>query len=203
MTDDDFSQAASDRLRRLFVAEVAIGRAARLLDKTPINSFRLSFVHANFADARFVHIVRHGVQVANSMASYRPRVRWHGFGDYKWRQIEAHAMRSDRYRDLLPLCTGQYDRGMLEWRMSLDAAFEFFEDFPRDRHLTVSYDDLMHNPPAVTSTVEKWMGLEPSREVRRFAVDRVRRRTPEADRSAVPATARAIAGDLLDRLDLL
>ncbi len=45
----------------------------RLLDKTPHNSLRIGFLHAIFPDAKFIHIIRDGRDVALSAA-----IQWRG-----------------------------------------------------------------------------------------------------------------------------
>jgi len=56
-----------DRIRRYFEDSVTADGKARILEKTPQNCLRASFVDAVFPNARYIHIIRNGYESALSI----------------------------------------------------------------------------------------------------------------------------------------
>lgn len=63
---DDATPAIKARIRSAFGRFLARSGRARFAEKTPINCLRVPFVHEVFPDARFVHLIRNGVEVSMS-----------------------------------------------------------------------------------------------------------------------------------------
>ncbi len=64
---DGSDRVAEAQRRQSFEAVDAAGRR-RLVEKTPVNSFRIGYLDALCPDARFVHIIRDGRDVAASIS---------------------------------------------------------------------------------------------------------------------------------------
>ena len=64
-------------IRSAFAKFVREQNKKRLLEKTPSNSLRPEFVHAIFPDAKFVHVMRHGL---DSVLSLRHMTQCHAHG---------------------------------------------------------------------------------------------------------------------------
>lgn len=188
------------RLRRLLARQVARTGRPRLVEKLPINSFRLPFIDAVLPDARYVHIVRDGVEVARSIEHWCRQREWFGTDDYKWRLLVEYAERQPRYRGLAASCHDDYARGLLEWRLSEDAALEFLATLPATRHLAVRYDDFVRAPGEVLASIERFLGLEPSLDARRYADANVTGPSRPPAAPSDPLVTERIAGDLLRRL---
>lgn len=84
LTKADFSHRKSKKLSRLFKFETFIQRGPVLVEKLPINNFRLEFIRCIFPDARFIHIYRNGLEVARSIEKLSNRGEWFGANAYKW-----------------------------------------------------------------------------------------------------------------------
>ncbi len=191
----------SRRLRALFADEVRATGRPRLLEKLPINSFRLPFLDAIFPGALFLHIVRNGLEVAASIARECAEGRWYGESDYKWRQLVRFAEAHDAMAVLPGLCHTDYERGLLEWRLSVETACGFYAKLPPARHLELRYEALLKNPAGVLAGIERFVGIAPDDGVRVFAEANIARRSPEARPPTVEELR--IAGPLLDRLGYL
>ena len=61
-------------IRGAFAARVRAAGKMRMAEKTPSNALRLGFIDRIFPDARFVHIIRHGLDSVLSIRSY-----WAGY----------------------------------------------------------------------------------------------------------------------------
>lgn len=170
-----------------------------LVEKLAINNFRLPFLHALFPEAKFINIVRHGVEVARSIARKVADRQWYGHGDRKWALLAEHA-RAAGLEDLLPLCSGPLEKGLLEWRMSVDAAGAFFQANPDVPALHVRYERLLADPGRVCSALARFLEIEDDERVREWAGANIARRSAPAEDGQIPEAAEQIAGDALRRL---
>jgi hypothetical protein len=199
---DDVRPETTAKIAKAFGAELWLQRGTILVEKLPINSFRVAFIHAMFPDARFIYMLRHGLEVARSIAKLAPRGLWFGHNDYKWRLLSDLARKSGDAR-LVELCTSDELRGLLEWRLSLLAARSALERLPRGRWIEIRYEDLVDDPLAMCRQLEAFLGLPPSDTMRRFASEELGRRSHAARMGDLSPEAREIAGDLLAELGYL
>ncbi len=170
-----------------------------LVEKLAINNFRIGFLMELCPDAAIISIVRHGVEVARSIEAKAAQGHWYGKGDAKWDHLTVYA-RSHGYGHLLPLCRTNWDRGLLEWRMSVEAAERYLASNPPARLLRLRYEDLIERAPVVCEKLESLLGLRFSAAMHEFARTQVRRQNPAAHEGAVPPSTEAIAGETLRRL---
>ncbi len=199
--DASDAQRAGDAAREEFFALLEAERSGRerVVEKLAINNFRLGFLRALAPRACLINIVRHGVEVAHSIAQRAAQGRWYGQNDRKWTLMQEHARRVG-LGDLLDRCESDFDRGLLEWRMSVDAAEPELERWPKGRLLRVRYEQLLADPEGVCDLATDALGLPRSSEMRDFARREVARRSPPARERPPSANTRAIAGEALARL---
>jgi hypothetical protein len=186
-----------------FHCETAAKGRPRLVEKLPINSFRLPFVNAVFPDALFVHLLRNGLEVARSIERMPEESLWYGHDDYKWKLLVEYAEASEEYRELHGLCDTTRKRGLLEWRMSVETAIDYLEDLPDERHLAVTYRELLDTPVDVIRRIEEFAGLAPSEAVDAFAKANLQRRSPVIEVTSLSDDEERLAGDLMRRLGYL
>jgi len=194
---------AIKKLRDLFYCETLLTGKSQLVEKLPINNFRLGLINTVFPDALFIHIIRNGIEVARSIERECRKGRWFGPNNYKWNQLVSYAQKVNRFRDLPQLCRTDYDRGLLEWRLSVETALDFYRSIPYNRYLQITYEDLLENPVSVLEQVEEFIGVQPSEKVHIYAERNIKRRSPRASASDVSESTKQIAGDLLERLGYL
>lgn len=179
--------------------EVEWGRVPVLVEKLAINNFRLGFIAALCPEALFINIVRNGIEVAYSIEERVRAGEWYGHNDRKWSLLVEYAW-AHGYGKLVGLCRTPYERGLLEWRMSVEAAGEALAAVGPGRVLHVRYEELVSDAAGVGRRLEGFLGLEPSEAVAAFAAREVRRRSPVAAERGIPETTEAIAGPALRRL---
>lgn len=151
LTGDDLNRAKRWQLRGAFAREV---RFRHGVEKTPINSFRVAYLAALYPSARFVHLVRNGLEVASSIANRGDR--WWGRNGSKWALLVDYSERVG-LGDLPALCTNHRLRGLLEWRLSVETAQRMLTRVP---HVEIYYRDLVDNPDDSLRTVCKFLGLQ-------------------------------------------
>lgn len=177
------------------------GDAQVLVEKLAINNFRLGFLHAAFPDAAFINITRHGVEVAASIARKVERNEWYGKNNRKWTLLCAHADRIG-LGDLARSCASPLEQGLLEWRMSIDAAHDFFSTTPAAVAAHVTYEQLIDNPGRISHALASFLGLSGNSTMTNWAIENIRRHSPsaaDADASTL-AAAQRIAGPTLRRI---
>ena len=202
LSSGDLRPAAAARIRRAFAAEVRLRRAERLVEKLPINAFRIGYVAAMFPDALFVHLIRNGLEVAASIARQAARAQWFGFEDYKWRLLAERARERGEAR-LVGLCTDSFRRGLLEWRLSVATALDDLASLPAERQLEIRYERLVEQPVEVCEGLESFVGIRHEPAMAAFARAELSRRSPAPDPVPLPPDVQQIAGDLLARLGYL
>lgn len=158
-TDKDTCETSNRRLQSLFNYKTIKTGKPVLFHSLAVNNFRLPFIASIFPDVQFIHIVRNGVEVAKSIKECADRGKWYGYNEYKWQQLLMCASANPDTAKLITLCKNNYDRGLLEWRLSLEALDAFALTIPKDRLLELSYDDFVELPVEAVRRILSFVGL--------------------------------------------
>jgi hypothetical protein len=200
LTSSDVKPRVASRIARAFADRVRLQKSQRLVEKLPINSFRIGFICGVFPDALFVHLIRNGIDVAHSIATEFSRR--YGHVGYKW-ELLADCARKRGEGQLVDLCTDNVLRGLLEWYLSVSTSSEAVGNLPKDRVLEIRYEDLLRDPVYICNLLENFIGVEPSPTMREFALSRIVRMSPPVATGSLTPAMKMIAGDLLTRLGYL
>lgn len=116
----------------------------RLMEKMPINLFRVRWLRAMWPDAKFIHIIRDPFATTSSKVASWPiddEARFPGI-----------ALRRKMFADLFPeitpilaTITTSYEWYLLEWRMYAQEGERLMSMFPHS-YLIVRLEDLQRNP---------------------------------------------------------
>jgi len=162
---------------------------------------RMGYLMSLFPDARFVHILRDGRAVVDSLMRIdfwrdSPRMRepaWrNGLSESHLRAWEAHG------RSPLALAA-------LQWRSVIERAREERDALRPERYLEVRYEDFLADPAAVMRRIWEAVDLPPSPRTLTFIAERLRpaarrRGFGEAFRPEELAMLDELIGDLLEEL---
>jgi hypothetical protein len=200
LTADD-AAAAPQPARNWFAGLMDAEREGRpvLVEKIAINNFRVGFLAALCPGARFINILRHGVEVARSIEQKAALGHWYGTSDRKWTLLVEHAW-ANGYGPLVGLCSTPFLRGLLEWRMSVEAAEGGLAALPPEAVLRLRYEDLIADSVAIVRRMTDVLGLARNDHVERFAAAEVQRRSAAAAPGHAPPGTEEIAGATLRRL---
>ncbi len=208
----DASQVTAAAMAKMYGAFLAISGCARTVDKYPELVFRVPFVRALFPDARFLFIVRNGLDTAVSIEKWSERHGgarrdethdWWGVEKRKWRLLVEQVVRNDS--ELSPA----YDRirrytdhtcmAMTEWIVSMKAGLRALEAYPDAIHL-VRYEDLIADPTAVLKDISVFCELEKDETFLAYARLKVRS-APSYENISVPEEIRNTFDALMQRFD--
>ncbi len=156
------ADAVTATARRRFGRLISAPPGFTVLEKSPTNALRIGYLDAMAPDARFVHIVRDGVEVSRSierMAAvtrrmlFRPNLNeWWGVGDVKWAALERDGKAVGYYPDEANLLSSDAQRGAYEWLMSL-REIETWRSRLGPRLVELQYHDLTRDPRATLQKV--------------------------------------------------
>lgn len=194
LTADDVTPEGARRMRQLFADEVRQSGRPLLIEKLPINNFRLTFINNIFPDSRFIHIFRNGLEVARSMVNIG---QWFDRRRNGWHLISEHARHSPSTSALPELCSTEFERCLLEWRLGTEAVHTFFNTIARDRFTEIFYDDLVAKPVATLNRLLLFLGLEQSTEMEDFCREEIAQKSAKISTAALSETENIIAGDLI------
>ncbi len=174
MSQEDELPAKSDIIRRLFIEEQRNNKHT-LVEKLPINAFRLGFIDKVFPNARYIHIYRNGLEVARSIEERCINGRWFGVGKYKLQQLVQYAKQKPNTEHIPLLCNDFFEKGLMEWRLSVESIVSFLSAVSIQRYLEFSYQSLTHNPSEIICKVLSFLKLPVDKEVIEYANINVKR----------------------------
>lgn len=145
LTAADAREEVRRKISRYFVRKIRRhGRSGTvLLEKNPRNCLRIPFLHTLFPEAKFIHIVRDGRDVACSLLP--------GIGGEEWQHLKP-----PNWQELLQDYQGIQRCGMT-WKTVVELALADLQSVP---HLQVRYEDLVNRPVETAESIFRFMGLE-------------------------------------------
>jgi CelD/BcsL family acetyltransferase involved in cellulose biosynthesis len=142
---------ARRRYKRLMSASAGL----TMVEKSSINALRIGYLDALAPEARFVHIVRDGVDVAHSIEriaavtrrlTFRPALnKWWGVDNVKWTTLSRDGRAGGYYPDEVRLLRTDAQRGAYEWLLSLREVGAWRACLG-SRFCELRYQDLIDNP---------------------------------------------------------
>jgi hypothetical protein len=197
LTAEDANQQKSDKLRRLFRFETILANRPLLVEKLPINSFRLSFIEEVFPDARFIHIHRNAMEVARSIATQCDSGLWFASHVYKWNELVRYAQARGETSTLPALCSNYFQMGLLEWRLSTEAIVTFLRNLAGERYFEISYEQLIQDPVSILEQVFAFLQIGYDTNPMEFVRHEIIRPSGKITWPPVSAQETKIAGRLL------
>ena len=181
---EDATPRIADFIRSRFAAQERRSNAT-VVEKTCATSLRVPFVDAIFPDARYVFIVRHGLDAtasamkrwtgSTSLGYLSRKARWTPLTDlprFVWRTIRT---RISSRRDGALTTWGPRFAGMTamaateplhevcaeQWRRCVEDAADALEAIPDDRVLRVRYEEVTRDPATAVKQLADFLGIAP------------------------------------------
>jgi hypothetical protein len=124
-------------------AETTGRDALMLVEKSPRNILRIPYVREIFPQARIIHIVRDGRDVACSMVPGCGRDEWSHLRPPSWKTF------FDRYSGPT--------RCAIAWKEIMEIGLQDLANVP---HVQIRYEDLIASPESVARQIFDYMGLD-------------------------------------------
>jgi hypothetical protein len=158
LTAEDVTPWVEKRFRAFFERRIAAQRKAVFLHKFT-GWPRARFIHEVFPSARFIHVVRDGRDVANSLVQRPWWKGYRGLSDWRFGPLPSEYEREWEAsgRDFVVLAG-------LEWKVVMDAFEAARASIPDDLWMEVRYEDFVEAPRARLSEIFDFVGLTWSKE---------------------------------------
>ncbi len=157
-------------LERLLLREQVINNGLLLLEKLPTNSFRLDFLNCVFPNARYVYLHRNGLEVAQSIKVMCDNGPW--WGKHKWKLICELAEGLDLKNKNLT----NFEKGLLEWRYSIQFSESFFSKMENNKYYCLSYQTFLEDPKVQVENIYNYLGLSYTEKFTNQITKKIRRR---------------------------
>jgi len=116
---------------------------------------RIGFLHEIFNDAKFIHILRDGRAVANSLINVDFWRGWGGPQNWRWGELSPTQMEEwERYnKSFIALAC-------IQWKILIDAMEKAKKYIDSNNFFEVKYEDLSNNPKSIFKDIIKFSNLK-------------------------------------------
>jgi hypothetical protein len=160
LTSSDCGPWLEKRLRRFFTTEEAPKLFVHKFTGWP----RIGALAAAFPDARFIHVVRDGRAVANSLIQMPWWDGWRGPTGWSFGPLSAELSQAwENSGHRFPVLAG------IEWKLLVDGFEVARAEIDATRILEVRYEDFVSHPTAHLETILAFAGLDKSTQFERFS----------------------------------
>lgn len=200
MDASDADRRQTIAARRMFRFRQRLSGRQHLLEKLPINSFRIAYLRALFPKCRLIHLVRHGLEVAHSIARTSPR--WYGPNDgHKWYILEQYGAAHGIQQRFLDGCRSDLEKGLVEWTLSVRAAAAALARIPAKDYVEVRYDQFVNPSSDTLSQIEEFLDISRDESMHQYARRVLQRRNKPASSLSLPDHVCAATRELLETLE--
>lgn len=153
--EKDYSEKETSKLRNLFFREQVLDNASILLEKLPINNFRLNFLKKSFPEAKYIYLSRNGLEVSKSIEKRIQKKNW--FTGNKFTLLLQFSGNENTFES-------DQQKGMWEWTLSINESDLFFKNLSKDKYYHLSYQDFIENTEDRLKQIYNFLNLNTSEE---------------------------------------
>ena len=172
--EKDYDKEKSSELRNLFLKEQVLANATILLEKLPINNFRLKFLQKCFPKAKYIYLTRNGLEVSRSIEKRIQKNNW-----YTGRKLRLLQQHLEDEINIMP----DLHKGMWEWKLSMDKSHLFFQKLKRDKFIHLSYQDFIENTKDSLTKIFEFLKLEINDEFLELISQNIKRQNNEISKT--------------------
>ena len=189
-SNKDINNTKSSLLKKLFFREQVIGKSSVLLEKLPINNFRLDFLNSTFPNAKYIYLRRNGLEVSSSIEKQINKRNW--FSGEKESLLKKYSEKINCKTEV----ETNFEKGMWEWKLSIDESNAFFNKLDNNKFIHLSYQDFIDNTYKELKSIFDFMNLQYSEEFLISISKDINRKNPSLSR--IPNdNSEQIGGDIL------
>lgn len=115
---------------------------------------RIGFLQEIFPDAKFIHVIRDGRAVANSLLTVNFWLGWHGPQNWRWGDLPSkyYSLWGKHQKSFVALSA-------IQWIILEEAFAQALEKAKKESILDIKYEHLCANPIEVTKCIADFCGL--------------------------------------------
>jgi hypothetical protein len=190
----DVISKQNNLLHHLFFREQILGNSEILLEKLPINSFRLNFLKKSFPNAKYIYLTRNGLEVSKSIEKRIQNKSW--FIGEKHVLLKKYA--SDKNIIFNTEINSNQEKGMWEWKLSIDESDNFFKKENKDNFTHLSYRDFINYPSESIKNIFDFLKLDYTENWIKEISKNVERKSQEI-KTTEKKSLSLIGGDILNK----
>lgn len=185
LTERDYSESAKQSLEWDFGKLLRLSRKGRLIEKFPLNLFRVRWLQAMWPDARFVQIMRDPFSTTASKAQSWPSIDEQKLPGVAIRRRMFGEL-FPQYAELVETARTPYEWYLFEWRIDAEMGEELSAAMP-DQFQIVRLEDAQMHAESFYEGICAFAGLRFTHRLRRayqtMLNPRVRMAKPQLDRA--------------------
>ena len=194
-TDEkDVISKKNNLLHHLFFREQVLENSTILLEKLPINNFRLNFLKKSFPNARYIYLSRNGLEVSKSIEKRIQKQNW--FGGEKYELLKKYS--SDNNILFKTKINSNQEKGMWEWKLSIDESNQFFKKENKDNFIHLSYQNFINSPSESIKNIFDFLKLNYTENWINEISKYIERKNPETKKTE-DKSLYLIGGDILNQ----
>ena len=148
-------------LKKLFFREQVLWNSEILLEKLPVNNFRLEFLNTSFPNAKYIYLTRNGLEVSKSIENRIQKNNW--FTGSKFELLKEFSSLKNINFDCE--INSDVQKGMWEWRLSMQESDTFFKKMNSSKFTHISYQDFTQNTESTLKQIFDFLSLEYSEKL--------------------------------------
>jgi len=148
-------------LRKLFFREQVLGNAEILIEKLPINNFRLDFLQKSFPEAKYIYLTRNGLEVSKSIEKRIQKKNW--FTGNKLELLQQFS--EEQNANFIGKIETDLHKGMWEWKLSIEESNRFFKQLNPEKFIHLSYQDFTKNPETSLNQIFDFLNISSSKDL--------------------------------------
>ncbi|MEL6815386.1 MAG: sulfotransferase [Cyanobacteria bacterium J06598_3] len=185
MSANESSDSARNTFARLFWP---VDDSQMLIEKTPLNVYRIGYLQALMPQAKFVHIVRDGVDVAHSISRLatgspykiagKPELnQWWGVAGQKWARLKREGAAAGYWASDVDGLKTETQKGAYEWLTSLAEMDRQRTALGLQLHEMV-YEQFIYAPEKALTQLCNFLGLSAPTDWLESSAREIRLQTP-------------------------
>ena len=190
--EKDIVSKKNNILQDLFFREQVLGSATILLEKLPINNFRLEFLNASFPNARYIYLTRNGLEVSKSIEKKIVKKNW--YTGNKYILLKEYAM----LKNINFSPRNNFEKGLWEWKLSITESNNFFKKMNRNKFIHLSYQDLIENPNNNLKNIFHFLEIEKDKNLIEKISLKIKRNSPKENETS-DNRIKKIGGEILQK----
>jgi hypothetical protein len=162
------ANSVTPEARRKFQRLMSRPPGITLVEKTPHNTWRIGYLNALATHAKFVHIIRDGIDVARSIekcakGDYKLGFRqtanpWWGVGYAKWHTLASDGKKANYYPQEVDSLSTDVQRGAYEWLVS-QLEVQAWRERLGASLVEITYQSLIVDPAGTVRSIAEAHGL--------------------------------------------